>query len=264
MTIFRGVKISEEGIALSKTFRDISIDHKAVREFTDYLKWESKEVPLPYYYLMAQRAQTVIMTDRQFTISVPGMIHLSNELEIVKPFNQNAPFDIIAKVEVEYKPEGSLIPQFEVTFYQNDEPVVLCKSTYLAKRKSKTSKTKKEKEKFIPFTDHDFINQWNIEKNAGRKYGKASGDINPIHTSGLFAKIVGFKGMIMQGWYGASRAVKECEEFYNFPCRYIKVDFKAPLYIPGKPTLSAIREGNSRIHFQLLQCDQVLAQGIIN
>jgi len=259
LTITRGVKIEKEGIQLSKTFRNVEIDKPSLERFSAYMGWKG-QVPLPYYYIMAQRAQAHIMLSEDFTIALPGMIHLSNELEILKPVNSTQSFDITSKVNVEYKEEGSLIPLFEVTFYQNDNPTIICKSTYLAKRKSKKT-TKKARKEIQILSNPDHLINWKIEKGMGKSYGRASGDKNPIHTSNLFAKIVGFRGMIMQGWYMASRIVFEYEKIHKKSCNYLHVDFISPLYMPSTPILIFKRTNDNCTSFQIIDNQTVLVKG---
>ena len=48
---------------------------------------------------------------------------------------------------------------------------------------------------------------WRIPDDAGRRYAKVSGDVNPIHLSGLTAKAFGFKRAIAHGMWVKARVL---------------------------------------------------------
>ncbi|UPT68186.1 MAG: hypothetical protein M0D57_05910 [Sphingobacteriales bacterium JAD_PAG50586_3] len=191
--------------------------------------------PFVYIYILAQRAQASLMLQKEFTIAIPGLVHIANRLEEVNPIDYSAPFDIVATVDVEYKAEGSLIPVFNVELLQNGVTVARCQSTYLAKRKSNKPKGKATEENPVtkPFIAQDIV----IPTNAGRQYARVAGDRNPIHTSTLLAKLFGFKRPIAHGWYLVSRIVKECEALKNTTYKSINVEFKFPVFLPSSVVL---------------------------
>lgn len=91
---------------------------------------------------------------------------------------------------------------------------MLCQSTYLAKRKG-GKRTRRDSNEFSAIVTPNHKDNWEIPDNLSKKYGNASGDKNPIHSSIFFAKDFGFSSSILQGWHGVSRLVKECEEKNN-------------------------------------------------
>jgi len=78
---------------------------------------------------------------------------------------------------------------------------------------------------------------WRLGPEVGRAYAKISGDINPIHTSALGAKALGFPRAIAHGMYTASRALAEVGprrgEAYVWT-----VNFAAPVLLPGTVNLA--------------------------
>ncbi len=250
LTIRKGVKVNKEGIHLSQNFMNVPIDEISLRKYMDFMQWEN-QIPLTFFYLMAQRAQAVLMLRPEFTIAIPGLVHVSNVIKQSGSIDYSAPFDLKASVKVDYKETGSLIPSFVVDFVQNDTVVIRCESVYIAKRSgAKGSGHRREENKFIVNSGSSKI--WNVPKGLGRVYGKASGDKNPIHSYDFFAKRVGFRSAILQGWYGVSKVVQECEMAHQTAYRSIVVDFRSPIFLPSQQKLEWKKGENGDVHFQII------------
>jgi hypothetical protein len=247
-TFTKGVKIQKQGICMEKTFRNVEIDTISLKKYTQFFDLEAP-FPLAFFYLMAQRAQTSLMLNPNFTIAIPGLVHISNRIEKLGTINYVLPFDLKTNVVVDFKETGSLIPKFTVDFMQNNEPVIRCESTYIAKRKGKKSG--------LSTTNHALITQptiseiWEIPKNLGQIYASASGDNNPIHTSKFFAKIIGFPRTILQGWYSVSRIVNSFEKENNTAYQSIEVDFKSPIFLPSKQKIEGQLNEKNEMIFQI-------------
>ena len=234
-TIFsmgRGVKIAESGIKLQRSFSEVRLDVTAMQAFADFLDSENK-APLSYLYCLAQRAQIAVMLDKEFSIALPGMVHLENVLEEIAPWSAEKAFEIKVNIQVEYKNEGHLIPRCQVDFYQgHSESAKLLQCLYGTQEIKKSAK-KKEKQGLV-FPEAIRSQQWEVAGNTGRGYAKVSGDSNPIHTHAFFAKLMGFKRPIAHGWYSVAKAVIEAETHLQKPIRYIEVAFKSPVFLPSQ------------------------------
>ncbi|MGY6562450.1 MAG: MaoC/PaaZ C-terminal domain-containing protein [Luteibaculaceae bacterium] len=248
-TVLRGVRIKESGIQLSEIFNDVTVDSKTEQAYNTLFHF--KETSSCFWYLMAQRAQAKIMLNPKFSIRIPGLVHISNSLQELAPINPDKPFEIEVSVLVEYKESGSLLPMFTVLFKQDGETKLRCESLYLVKRRSKKKKSKlaePETEKRPRFLEEPFV----VSKNTGKIYGKASGDRNPIHTSKTFAKVLGFQGAILQGWYGVSFAVSSCEAKLNRKIKDITVEFKTAVVLPCKLKLLLFKETENTFYFEIV------------
>jgi acyl dehydratase len=253
LTIRKGIKVNKEGIDLTQNFSNVSIDDNSLRKYMDFMEWEN-EIPLTFFYLMAQRAQAALMLRPEFTIAIPGLVHVSNTIRQLSAIDYSSSFELVANVKVDYKETGSLVPSFVVEFLQNDVLVIQCESVYIAKRNgTKNSSHRREENKFIVKSGSSKI--WNVPKGLGRVYGKASGDKNPIHSYDFFAKRVGFRSAILQGWFGVSKVVKECEMANGAAYTSIVVDFRSPIFLPSKQKLEWTKGENNEVHFQIVDND---------
>ncbi|WP_020534501.1 MaoC/PaaZ C-terminal domain-containing protein [Lewinella cohaerens] len=237
LTLRRGVKIKPSGIVLDSVYEEVMVDQAALQKYVAMMEW-AQQAPFAYLYILAQRAQTALMLEKAFTIAIPGLVHLSNQLEALADYDMQQPFKIEVAGEVPYKEDGPLIITFKVDFWQLGAKIATCTSVYLAKRKRKQPSSRSPKKPEVMRLDTPaFSEEWDIPAHLGKQYAKASGDINPIHTSTLIAKTMGFPRRILHGWYSAVRALQSAETFLGKPVKTIAVDFKAPVYLPSKQAL---------------------------
>lgn len=262
LSLAKGVKITDNGIHSRVQFNGIVISAADINGFATFMGMATP-TPFVYLYILGQRAQAALMLQKEFTIAIPGLVHIANRLEELSPIDYNGPFDIVATVDVEYKATGSLIPVFNVDFIQKGVVVAKCKSTYLAKRKSNKPKGNVEIEN--PVTS-PFIEQvLTIPANAGRQYARVAGDRNPIHTSTLLAKLFGFKRPIAHGWYLVSKIVNQCEIEKNKAFKCIEVEFKSPVFLPGAIVLQVEEKPDGILLFSALskESNKLVLTGIL-
>ena len=81
----------------------------------------------------------------------------------------------------------------------------------------------------------------------GRRYGAVSGDRNPIHMSALSAKLFGFKRAIAHGMWTNARALSCLRPSAPLDRASLAVEFKTPLYLPGRASLWSARESNGAL-----------------
>lgn len=78
----------------------------------------------------------------------------------------------------------------------------------------------------------------------GRRYGVVSGDRNPIHLTALSAKLFGFPRAIAHGMWTKARALSCLLPDTPLPAATLAVDFKTPLFLPGRATLWSARSSH--------------------
>jgi hypothetical protein len=76
----------------------------------------------------------------------------------------------------------------------------------------------------------------------GRRYGLVSGDMNPIHLSAPSAKLFGFRQAIAHGLWTKARALAAMLPRQPIGQAEVTVEFKTPLYLPGRASLWATRQ----------------------
>lgn len=228
LSFTKGVNIGKTDIDFESTFEPICMDVDNLNTYKKEFGFSS-QIPLTYFYLLAQRAQVAQMLDKRFTISIPGLIHISNKVENFADVDIFSPIQLKGTVFVPSKSEGSLHPVFTVQFYQNEKLIAFCESKYIAKRKSNGTK-KKKKQVLEPLKDNGELIK--LSKKQATRYAGISGDYNPIHVSTLAAKLFGFKNRIMHGWYLVSLAAKRMED-RNGPLKFLESQFIKAVQLPS-------------------------------
>lgn len=76
----------------------------------------------------------------------------------------------------------------------------------------------------------------------GRRYGRVSGDINPIHLSGITAKMFGFRKAIAHGMWTKARALATLMPREALDQAEAMVEFKTPLFLPARASLWSARQ----------------------
>lgn len=78
---------------------------------------------------------------------------------------------------------------------------------------------------------------WSLSADLGRRYGRVSGDANPIHISALGARLFGFPRAIVHGMWTKARALAVLTPSGGWEAAEIEVSFRAPLFLPGEAAL---------------------------
>jgi acyl dehydratase len=76
----------------------------------------------------------------------------------------------------------------------------------------------------------------------GRRYGRVSGDMNPIHLSAPSARLFGFRQAIAHGLWTKARALAAMLPNQPLERAEVVAEFKTPLYLPGRASLWATRQ----------------------
>ena len=79
----------------------------------------------------------------------------------------------------------------------------------------------------------------------GRRYGRVSGDLNPIHLSALSARLFGFRRAIAHGMWTKARALAALLPRAPVAQAAVAVEFKTPLYLPARVSLWTARTERS-------------------
>ena len=231
LTVFRTKRFVGEKYKKEIRFELPSIQSKKLLLYKTYFGFK-EDVPVSYFYLLSQGVQTNLMIDKQFPLPIPGMVHLKTRIEQLSDIVLHDPLEIVSSVEIENKSEGSLLPIFKESFFQNGVKIVEIESTYLVKRKSKNKSSKRKENVIIENKDTNWlIEPWFFKKGYSNQYAKISGDYNPIHILTIFAWLSGFKKRIIHGWYTTSRAVAKIEKETEMPIKSIEVEFLRPITI---------------------------------
>jgi acyl dehydratase len=201
----------------------------------------TERLPPTYLHVLAFPLAMELMTARSFPFSVLGLVHIGNVIEEIRPVAAaDRPSLRVWAQDLRAHRRGR---QFDVVAQARagDELVWTERSTYL-RRESATEGTPGRPER-KPELPADAGVRLSVAGDVGRRYAAVSGDRNPIHLSGVGARLFGIRGPIAHGMWMKARCLAAFEELLGQPARYA-VSFKQPLRIPAQAELACARHGD--------------------
>ncbi|RUO25697.1 acyl dehydratase [Aliidiomarina minuta] len=194
------------------------------------------ELPLTYFYLIAQRAHLAVMLSKEFPWPILGMVHVANKMEQLAPISISSPFTL--EVRIEFPPRAAtrkrVRPVYTVDFVQDNICVVRCESTYQAGTSGKVKETRKRSNEGLDLKNWQQLNIWDLDSGLGRSYARLSGDYNPIHLHPWLSRWFGFNQPIIHGMYSVAQAQADLEKYHVKPVRMMNIAFKRPLSLPNQ------------------------------
>jgi len=199
-------------------------------------------LPVTYPHMLTFPLQMALMSDRAFPLALPGLVHARNRIEALRPVRTDEELDLEVWAENFAQHRSGAAVDLRATASAGGEVVWRSTSTYLA-RGVKAPDGAPEADIEVPVGDVErVVATWRIPDDAGRRYAKVSGDVNPIHLSGLTAKAFGFKRAIAHGMWVKARVLGALGG--RLPdALTVDVAFRKPLLLPSTVTLSTASVG---------------------
>ena len=194
-------------------------------------------LPATYPHMLTFPLQMTLMSDRSFPLALPGLVHVRNRIDVLRPIGAGEPLDLEVWAENFALHRSGAAVDLRATASVDGEEVWRSTSTYLA-RGAKAPDGAPEADIEVSVGDLERVAAtWRIPGDAGRRYAKVSGDVNPIHLSGLTAKAFGFKRAIAHGMWVKARVLGALAG--RLPdALALDVSFRKPLFLPSTVTLS--------------------------
>ncbi|WP_324275476.1 MaoC family dehydratase [Blastococcus brunescens] len=194
-------------------------------------------LPVTYPHMLTFPLQMALMTDRSFPLATPGLVHVRNRIEVLRAVRSDEPLDLEVWAEHFAGHRSGAVVDLRATVTAGAEEVWRSTSSYLA-RGAKAPEGAPEAEVAVSVGDLERVAAtWRIPDDAGRRYATVSGDVNPIHLSGLTAKAFGFKRAIAHGMWVKARVLGALAG--RLPDAVaVDVQFTKPLFLPSTVALA--------------------------
>jgi acyl dehydratase len=175
-----------------------------------------------------------------------GTVHLANSIEQYKPLH---PGDVV-RVEMAtgslFAHEKGQVFTLDLRILRGDDLVWSATQSLLRVGVKETSGS--------PYVSQIAADaplscqtEFSAPADMGRRYGAVSGDRNPIHMAALSARLFGFKRAIAHGMWTNARALSCLLPATPVEKATLAVEFKTPLYLPGRAQLWSARNGTSAL-----------------
>jgi acyl dehydratase len=202
-------------------------------------------LPATYPHMLTFPLQMALMSDRSFPLALPGLVHVRNRIDVLRAIRSDEPLDLEVWAENFAQHRSGAAVDLRATASVDGEEVWRSTSTYLS-RGAKAPEGAPEADIEVAVGGLERVAAtWRIPDDAGRRYAKVSGDVNPIHLSGLTAKAFGFKRAIAHGMWVKARVLGALAG--RLPDELsLDVSFRKPLFLPSTVTLSTAEAGGGR------------------
>jgi acyl dehydratase len=199
-------------------------------------------LPATYPHMLTFPLQMALMSDRSFPLALPGLVHARNRITVLRPIRTDEPLDLEVWAENFAQHRSGAAVDLRATVSIGGTEVWRSTSTYLA-RGATAPDGAPEADLQVPVGELERVAAtWRIPDDAGRRYAKVSGDVNPIHLSGLTAKAFGFKRAIAHGMWVKARVLGALAG--RLPdALTVDVAFRKPLLLPSTVALATAGVG---------------------
>jgi acyl dehydratase len=190
------------------------------------------ELPATYPHVLAFPLAMALMTAPDFPFPLLGLVHVANRIEVLRPLRSTDTFSLSVHAEALRPHERGMQLDVVAAAAVGGETVWRDRSTYLRRGNSRS-------ERPGPPPGHVAPNAvWRIPRRVGVDYARVSGDRNPIHTSRLLARALGFPAAIAHGMWTKARCLAALEG--RLPDAYVvEVSFKLPILLPATAAFTA-------------------------
>jgi acyl dehydratase len=221
--------------------KGVPVDSSHLVDYTRVCRLPLTDVlPVTYPHMLTFPLQMALMSDRSFPLGLPGLVHARNRIEVLRPIGADALLDLEVWAENFAQHRSGAAVDLRATASVGGEEVWRSTSTYLA-RGVKAPEGSPEADIEVRVGDLSrAVATWRIPDDAGRRYGKVSGDVNPIHLSSLTAKAFGFKRAIAHGMWVKARVLGALSGRLA-DALSVDVAFRKPLFLPSTVELATAR-----------------------
>jgi hypothetical protein len=198
---------------------------------------EGGDVPIPYPQVHAIGLQMHLLSQKQFPLPLIGLVHLKNRIVQERLLNEDESFAVTVGLVGHKKTERGLEFDLETTYTDGAKRVVwTAVATVLHRGKGgggrKRSAPPREEEGHL--SEYQAID---APVDIGRRYGRISGDMNPIHLYPFTAKLLGFDRHIAHGMWTLARSCALVQPHLGRAPRELIAQFRQPFFLPGRAAL---------------------------
>lgn len=231
---------------LELVLRGVAVDRRHLAEYIRVCGFRlSDTLPATYPHIMAFPLALRLMSAPDFPFALVGLVHLANRITVERPIDAGEALDLsVRAADLRPHDRGRQLDMV-ATASVGGEVVWRGVSTYLSKERTAAAGERRDSgERPAPPAPSA---RWRVEPRVGTDYARVSGDHNPIHTSRLGARLLGFRRPIAHGMWSKARCLAALEG--RLPEAYtVDVSFKLPMPLPTTVAFSAMPAWSFALH----------------
>lgn len=227
--------------------REVTVDRAHLARYDRVCGFRlSDELPATYPHILAFPLAVALMARPDFPLGLVGLVHVANRIEVRRPLTAADRFELRVRAQDLRPHERGRQVDLVAEALVDGEIAWTGRSVYL-RRQSSSGAGDRRTERATPPEPSAF---WRVTPKVGTDYADVSGDHNPIHTSRLGARLLGFPTPIAHGMWSKARCLAALEG--RLPRTYtVDVAFKLPVPLPSTVAFSATRSGPADWRFAL-------------
>lgn len=188
------------------------------------------ELPITYLHNLVFPLQASLFADKRYPYPLVGSVHLSNRLTQHRPVTLDEELTMETWAQNARPHHAGVQVDVVSTAHVGGELVWEGLAVYLYRGQKIAGEVPERVDSGDGVDGPGAI--WRLPADLGRRFAKVSGDVNPIHMSGLSAKAMGFKTAIAHGMWSQAAMLAAIES--RLPSTYVtQMEFRKPVSIPG-------------------------------
>jgi hypothetical protein len=197
-------------------------------------------VPMLFTHIEAFPLAMILFANKAFPWPGMGLVHLANQAKLLQRINVGDALRIEMRTgELLAHDKGQAFTLHARALRDGD---VVWESTWTLLRLGiRNPKGKKYESVLGEDTPLSHQADFFAPAGIGRAYGRASGDVNPIHMFAITAKFLGFKKAIAHGMWTKAKALSLLMPREDVDKAEVVVEFKTPLFLPARASLWSAR-----------------------
>jgi acyl dehydratase len=209
-------------------------------------------LPITYPQVHAIGLQMHLLTQPQFPLPLVGLVHLKNRIRQRRELQAGETFDARIAVTASRTTDKGFEFDLETIYTDTDgEAVWTAVATVLHRQKKPGVRKGTPPENDARLSEYHAVD---APADIGRRYGRISGDMNPIHLYPFTAKLLGFERHIAHGMWSLARACALLQGGLGRPPAELDAQFRQPLFLPARAALRHGRDGDAFV-FSLIGRD---------
>ena len=202
---------------------------------------DAETLPITFPQVMAFSLPMYLMAQPQFPLPMLGIVHVRNSIRQTRPLRLDEVYSVVVRMGESRRVRAGLEFDIVTEFLLDGE--VLYTSLMTALYRIAAPKGSKGKPEAVAplFTEY---RSFDVPSDTGRRYAAAGKDYNPIHLTAASARLFGFKRAIAHGMWSLARCAALLLDAGAPEPAELLVQFKQPLFLPGKVTMKFHKTGN--------------------
>jgi acyl dehydratase len=228
---------------------DVSTDRDRLASYDRVCGFDvSDTLPPTYPHMLAFPMQLQLMTDGSFPFPAIGLVHIVNEIVQHRPIRATEELQVkVCATNLREHPRGR---QFDLRSEVRSSGELVWEETSTNLKRGKRNEDAEREPEPPSAEELSPSATWELPGDLGRRYGRVSGDLNPIHIHPLTARLFGFPSAIAHGMWTKARCLAALDA--RLPDRFtVKAAFRKPIILPAKVQF-AERESATGIQFGVL------------